>query len=176
MPLSSYPKHLPPIKLAVISDLHGGGVVHLEQIAKVVERTNELRPDVILFVGDAVDGPRSLLEDLMKPLKFLQSKYGTYFVTGNHEYFYGDAMEWIDLFNNSYGMNVLDNKVVHINNVCIVGLNDISSNRSGITNHSFRLETLLECNSNTPIILMHHNPIIADRIVLKKFLKHVKFI
>lgn len=83
-------------------------------------------------LGDAVDLPRTKPgESIMEPLKYLQSKHGTYFVTGNHEYYYGSALEWIDLFK-SYGIKTLANQVTHINEkVCLAGLNDISSENSG---------------------------------------------
>uniref|UniRef100_A0A914EJN2 Calcineurin-like phosphoesterase domain-containing protein n=1 Tax=Acrobeloides nanus TaxID=290746 RepID=A0A914EJN2_9BILA len=91
-------------------DLHGGGSVYKDQIAKVVDITNSLNPDVILIVGDAVDAPRALIESRMDPLKCLHARIGTFFTTGNHEYYYGSALEWFDHFKNSYGITILDNK------------------------------------------------------------------
>lgn len=84
--------------------------VYREQIAKVVDATNALNPDAVLIVGDAIDAPRSLIEERMEPLKYLQSKRGTYFTTGNHEYYYGNMREWMELFEKEYGIQVLENK------------------------------------------------------------------
>lgn len=75
----------------------------------VVDRTNSLNPDAVLIVGDAIDAPRKLIEHRMEPLKYLRSKYGTYFSTGNHEYYYGNVREWIDLFK-EYEITVLENR------------------------------------------------------------------
>lgn len=61
-------------------------------------------------MGDAVDAPRDLIESRMEPLKFLRSRFGTFFTTGNHEYYYGSVLEWLDLFKNRYGIRILDNK------------------------------------------------------------------
>lgn len=43
-------------------------------------------------------------------LRFLKSK--TFYVSGNHEYYYGNALEWFDLFQ-QYGFEVLNNRFAY---------------------------------------------------------------
>ena len=59
--------------------------------------------------GDVVDAPRSLIEDRIESLQHLRSRLGTFYVTGNHEYYYGNVGEWFELFD-LYGIKVLKNK------------------------------------------------------------------
>lgn len=42
---------------------------------------------------------------------------GTYLVTGNHEYYFGNAIEWLDYFK-SIKINVLDNRfLIYLNKI-----------------------------------------------------------
>lgn len=83
--LKDFPTSPLPLRLAVLTDLHGGASVYREQIARVVDATNALEADAILIIGDAIDAPRALIEDRMEPLRHLRARIGTFFVTGNHE-------------------------------------------------------------------------------------------
>ncbi|KAI1715502.1 calcineurin-like phosphoesterase domain-containing protein [Ditylenchus destructor] len=152
------------LRMAMLSDLHGGAVVYREQIAKVVDTVNSLEVDAVLIVGDAIDAPRDLIEDRMEPLRHLRSRFGTFFVTGNHEYYYGNAEEWIHLFR-SYGINVLLNEKVDLEGICLVGLNDPSSKKSGISNHSMDISVISQCPQDRPSVVLVHNPAAADKIV-----------
>src|SRR6185369_256654 len=60
----------------------------------IVERVNALEPDVVAVTGDLVDGSVAELAAHVAPLAQLQSRHGTFFVTGNHEYYSG-ANAWI---------------------------------------------------------------------------------
>uniref|UniRef100_A0A914E847 Calcineurin-like phosphoesterase domain-containing protein n=1 Tax=Acrobeloides nanus TaxID=290746 RepID=A0A914E847_9BILA len=101
----------------------------------------------------------------MDPLKFLHARIGTFFTTGNHEYYYGSALEWFDHFNNSYGITILDNKIFQLNHICFVGLNDLKSKNSGIYDHTLDLSAISKCKPNSSIIVMAHNPVMADDII-----------
>lgn len=129
----------------ILTDLHAGASVYGKQISKVVELVNELDADAIFLIGDIIDAPRSLIETRVESLRHLQSHLGTFYVTGNHEYYYGNVEDWLALFR-SYGITVLNNKyavirlnkilflilsAVNLNGHCIVGLNDVYSDKSG---------------------------------------------
>jgi len=145
------------IKVAVVTDLHIGQTVHKEQIKKIVDLVNLLDADAVFLIGDIVDAPISLIEARTEPLKYIRSNYGTYYVTGNHEYYYGDVEKWIELFK-SYGIRCLLNERTEIKGHCIVGLNDISSDKSGIANHSMNVSVIEDCPNDRPTIVLAHNP------------------
>lgn len=108
--LPGLPSELDGYRIAVISDLHLGPVIGQEFLRGVVERANALHPDAVAVVGDVVDGPVGLLEQDVAPLAGLLSRDGTFFVTGNHE-FYSGVRPWITHVR-SLGLHVLDNKRV----------------------------------------------------------------
>jgi uncharacterized protein len=82
-------------RIAVVSDIHLGplsGRAHTERIVRMI---NETSPDLVAIVGDLVDGTVEELGSAAEPLRDLDSREGTFFVTGNHEYFVEDTQGWL---------------------------------------------------------------------------------
>jgi predicted MPP superfamily phosphohydrolase len=83
-------------RIAVVSDIHLGplrGRGHTERIVRMI---NETSPDLVAIVGDLVDGTVDELGAAAEPLRDLVSREGTFFVTGNHEYFVPEPLAWLD--------------------------------------------------------------------------------
>jgi len=83
-------------RIAHLSDLHvgsyGTGTAFLE---KVVQRTNEEHPDVVLFTGDIVNVDPSELQPFTSVLSRFTASDGVISVLGNHDYcLYGDPSRW----------------------------------------------------------------------------------
>ena len=91
-----------------ISDIHVGATIKRGFVTAIVDKVNELQPDMVAVTGDVVDGSVAQLSTHTQPLAELKSRHGTYFVTGNHEYYSG-ATAWIDEFRR-LGMTVLNNE------------------------------------------------------------------
>ncbi|MEU1386762.1 MULTISPECIES: metallophosphoesterase, partial [unclassified Nonomuraea] len=123
------------LRFAVVSDIHLGpltGVGHTERIVRMI---NGLRPDVVAIVGDLVDGSVAQLGALAKPLKSLESRYGAYFVTGNHEYYTQNGpQEWIEELD-QLGVRSLRNERVEISHqgavLDLAGVNDLNGEAVG---------------------------------------------
>ncbi|MGZ5377346.1 MAG: metallophosphoesterase, partial [Mycobacterium sp.] len=82
-------------RIAVVSDIHLGplaGRAHAEQIVSTI---NAAEPDLVAIVGDLVDGTVEELGAAAAPLRDLSAPEGTFFVTGNHEYFVDDTAAWL---------------------------------------------------------------------------------
>ena len=73
------------------------GVLTAEQnlVNRIDERVNRLGADMVAITGDVVDGSVRDLAQHTEPLARLESRHGTYVVTGNHEYYSG-VHAWID--------------------------------------------------------------------------------
>lgn len=84
---------LPPerdgFNLVAISDLHLGTLKGERWLTKLIGRVNDLKPDLVVIVGDLVDGNVRHVETLIPTLKQLRSPLGVWTVTGNHEYYAG---------------------------------------------------------------------------------------
>ena len=81
--------------VALVSDLHLGCVMRRDFCRSVVDLVNAQQPDLVLLVGDLTDG-RWPARRGPAPLSELRSTEGTFFVTGNHE-FYFDPDGWLDV-------------------------------------------------------------------------------
>ncbi|TDJ08025.1 MAG: metallophosphoesterase [Deltaproteobacteria bacterium] len=82
-------------KIAQISDLHVGPIILKPDVQEVVKKVNALNPDIIMVTGDLGDGRIIDLRKHLEPLADLKSPHGTFFVTGNHEY-YWNVTDWIN--------------------------------------------------------------------------------
>jgi uncharacterized protein len=94
VPIAGLPAALHGFTLAQISDVHVGPTIKRGFLQRVVNKVNTLGADVVAITGDLVDGKVAELAAHVAPLAGLQSRHGTFFVTGNHEYYSG-AHAWI---------------------------------------------------------------------------------
>lgn len=112
VPIANLPAALQGFRLAQISDIHLGPTIKRPYLQRIVERVNSLDADLVAITGDLVDGSVIELRDHVLPLSALTSTHGTFFVTGNHEYYSG-VHGWIDALR-GLGIRVLMNEHVLI--------------------------------------------------------------
>ena len=94
VPIKGLPEALHGFTLAQISDIQVGPTIKHAFLQRIVAKVNTLGADVVAITGDLVDGRVGELAGHVAPLAGLRSRHGTYFVTGNHEYYSG-AHAWI---------------------------------------------------------------------------------
>jgi predicted MPP superfamily phosphohydrolase len=94
VPIAGLPHALDGYTIAQITDIHVGPTIKRAYLNAIVNRVNALKPDAIAITGDLVDGSVRRLSLHTEPLKRLKARDGTFFVTGNHEYYSG-VLEWI---------------------------------------------------------------------------------
>lgn len=93
--LPKWPKDQPPLKVALLSDLHVGSPWWtLERTERLVQEVNALSPDVILLAGDYTIngvkfGTHVDIEPIAKVLSGFRAEHGVIAVLGNHD-FYND--------------------------------------------------------------------------------------
>jgi uncharacterized protein len=94
VPLPGLPAALHGFTIAQLSDIHVGPTIKARYVQGIVDAVNALSADAVAITGDLVDGRVQDLAADVAPLAALRSRHGTYFVTGNHEYYSG-ADEWV---------------------------------------------------------------------------------
>ena len=128
VPIAGLPVELEGFTIAQISDLHVGPTIKHNYVNAVVDAVNALQADLIAVTGDIVDGRVLDLSRHTQPLSRLSARHGSFFVTGNHEYYSGVA-EWITEFER-LGMTVLLNRHVVLDHddaqLLIAGVTDFS--------------------------------------------------
>ncbi len=114
------------LRIVQVSDVHIGDVLGRPFLEDMVQRCNALKPDLVTVTGDLVDGPVERLGPAISALQRLRSRWGTYFITGNHEYYSGDV-EWCAALERM-GLAVLRNRMVTLRDgdarLDLVGVDD----------------------------------------------------
>ena len=131
VPLKDLPPALEGFLIAQVSDLHVGPTIKRPMIQRVVDTINALDVDMVAITGDLVDGSVYELARHVAPLAALRSRQGTFFVTGNHEYYSG-ALPWVKYLG-TLGIKVLMNEHVillhHRAPLVIAGVADFSAHQ-----------------------------------------------
>lgn len=161
VPLNNLPAGFDGFKIVQISDLHVGPTIGYEYTHNVVNIANELKPDLIALTGDFVDGTVEDLIGDLAPIGQLRATHGSFFVTGNHEY-YWDASAWMAAFR-KLGTDVLANEhrlIKHNGDeIVLAGVTDYSMRGRGDTVHaSDPVKALEGAPSDLVKILLAHQP------------------
>jgi predicted MPP superfamily phosphohydrolase len=101
------------VKMVVLSDIHVSGLIKSKRMKSLVQKVNQIRPDLILITGDLVDGSVQQLKNEVEPLKKLISAHGVLYITGNHEYYSG-ARRWKEYLASEFGWKVLSNESIKL--------------------------------------------------------------
>ncbi|CAM5497803.1 hypothetical protein SAFG77S_05650 [Streptomyces afghaniensis] len=129
VPLAKLPRAAHGYRIAVVSDVHLGPVLGRGFAQKVVDTINATQPDLIAVVGDLVDGSVKDLGPAAAPLAQLKARHGSYFVTGNHEYFSG-AEQWVEEVRR-LGLTPLENARREMPYFDLAGVNDVTGEDEG---------------------------------------------
>ena len=158
--LKGLPRGLDGFTVVQITDLHLGTTRGRAFMQEVVDRVNALRPDVVAVTGDLVDGSVSDLRSDVAPLGQLRSVHGTFFVTGNHEYYSG-ADAWIAELRR-IGVRVLRNERVELRRggdaLDLAGVDDHEAGRL-LPHHGEDVDRALRGRDPVrPVVLLAHQP------------------
>jgi predicted MPP superfamily phosphohydrolase len=168
VPIANLPVALQGFQIAQISDIHLGPTIKGSYLQRIVDRVNSLDADMVAITGDLVDGTVAELSDDVLPLKALTSTHGTFFVTGNHEYYSG-VHGWIDALR-ALGVRVLMNEhvLIHHNHdkqdpeqalVAVAGVTDFSAHHFDETHRSNPTLAMTDVPSETVFrLLLAHQP------------------
>ncbi len=129
VPVVDLPSALHGFTMAQISDVHVGPTIKRPYLEAIVEAVNALGADLVAVTGDLVDGSVRDLAEHVAPLAGLRSREGTFFVTGNHEYYSG-AAAWVAELRR-IGVTALMNEHVVVRrgeaSIVIAGVTDYSA-------------------------------------------------
>lgn len=160
VPLPRLARALDGFRVVQLSDLHIGPTLAPDFVDRIVERVNALEPDLVVITGDLVDGSVDHLGGYVERLRHLRSGHGTFFVTGNHEYYAG-AEEWVT-FLRQMGIRVLDNERVSIetgeNAFDLAGVHDYAGSQLDARFAPDFEKALGGRDPNREVILLAHQP------------------
>jgi hypothetical protein len=146
--------------IAQISDVHVGPTIKRNYVQAIVDRVNGLGVDLVAITGDLVDGSVHDLGSHTAPLAGLASRHGTYFVTGNHEYYSG-AGAWIHELRR-LGARVLLNEHVVLSHdgaaLTVAGVTDYSAHYFDPSQRSDPGRALAGSPAGALKVLLAHQP------------------
>ena len=159
--LPGLPPPLQGFTIVQISDVHVGPTIRARYVEGIVEAVNRLKPDVVAITGDLVDGSVPELGAQVAPLARLVSKHGSYFVTGNHEYYSGVEPWLVEL--RRLGVRVLHNEHVVIERegakLVLAGVPDYSAGHFDEAHRSDAQAALAGAPADAAVkVLLAHQP------------------
>lgn len=168
----AWPATMPPLKVAVIADLHAGAPhIDVAKLDDVVAAANEMQPDVVFLLGDYVIqgvlfGSFVSPETVGQRLSRLRAKHGVYAVLGNHDWWLDGPRVTRALQAN--GMTVLENQAVSLavpgGRIWIAGIADDTTRSPEV------VRTVAPLSVGDPILLITHDPAVfedvTDRVML----------
>lgn len=175
-----------PLRIAAIADLHvGEPFVTLKRVERIVARTNALKRDLIVLLGDYAAGhpfiTRPLLiADVAPILARLSAPQGVFAILGNHDWWDDRSAQRRGGGPNLYaealtanGIPVLSNAAIRLDGFWLAGLEDqlaILGGDRGLIGLDDLPGTLAQITDDAPTILLAHEPDIfpkvPDRIAL----------
>ncbi len=169
VPLAGLPPERDGLVLVALSDLHLGTLIGERWLKRLVGRVEELHPDLLLVVGDLVDGNVGHVESLLPNLKRLRAPLGVWAVTGNHE-FYAGLERSVALFEQA-GFSVLRDRWSQVvPGLVLAGVDDLTA-RGQFGQNGRPVEKALAGRPAGATILLSHSPLevskaSADRVGL----------
>ncbi|MCO1600528.1 metallophosphoesterase [Desulfosporosinus nitroreducens] len=151
---------LEQLRVVMVSDIHLGTIVHNDQLTKLVNQVNGLKPDLILFAGDVFDEDieSKNKQQISDTFRMLRASYGAFAVLGNHEYIGGNADEAIKYLGEA-GVKVLRDTSQEIaGSFYLIGRDDLSGARFNGTKRQDLATIMQGVNHSLPILLMDHQP------------------
>jgi predicted MPP superfamily phosphohydrolase len=154
------------LRIAAVSDIHLGSIIRKRSIKKLSAMLQKSNPDLVLLLGDIVDGEIGpvLRGDLLKYFTCPKCNDGLLAITGNHE-FIGNAGITIPYIEKN-GIRILKDEIVTLDGgVQIIGRIDRDGFRFTGKQRLALDDLMKNIDKNKPIILLDHQPIKLDEAV-----------
>ncbi len=161
MPLRRLPRGFEGMRLVHLSDLHASAIVPMDYLRDVMDRVNQLEPDVVVVTGDLITHGAKHIPSAADVLAMLNCD--TFVTLGNHDYGTahpdgGDTRTMRRLTGalSAHGIRVLSNESVTIERgggrLHLVGLDDIWARRFDPE------KAFADVPDDEPAIALSHNP------------------
>lgn len=153
IPLKKLPANAQNFIIVLWSDIHLGDLVSPNWFRDTVLLTNKLKPDLVLITGDMIDN--GFEKTYIETLKQINTKFGIFAVTGNHEYYFNKLNKFLEIAEEA-GIRVLRNNLVTLaNGIQIAGINDAIAPEFNDLKPSIP-ETVKNSNPQKLLIMLSH--------------------
>ncbi len=155
IPMKNLPVERSGFTIVQLSDLHIDQTWSLDWFHKVVDMSNNLKPDLVVITGDFFDGRFRDGDKTTKLLKRLESKFGTLAVLGNHEYYVG-IYGSLKILNDA-GLKVLRNESIRVDGFLeVAGVDDETRGRQ--QGGPSLAAAFKKVDEKLPVLFLSHRP------------------
>lgn len=149
-----------PLRIALIADAHLGITLDGDEFAEQMKRLDDLNVDAVMIAGDFVDDDsnRADMEKACAALGNIKTKYGVFYVYGNHDMGYFDGSRDFSVEDLAHELDkngvtiLIEDKIIMNDKVCIIGRDDAYHERMPIA------EFMKNTESSTYSIVLDHQP------------------
>lgn len=161
------PESFHGFKIVQFSDLHYLTTIKEKEVEKIVNKINQLKPDIVVFTGDLVDSQKTPtakeLTSLTENLNKIEATTGLYAIKGNHDYdtdYFNRVFQEtkFKILNNSYELIYYKGNIP----ILLTGVGSILENDCDI-DLAFSYSEM----DNLYTISLLHEPDIIDNILYK---------
>jgi len=166
IPVGKHAGMLKSLRIVAFSDVHLGTIIEKRHLKDIVNKVNDLNPDIILIPGDIIDEDIApvIHSNVGELLIKLKAKYGVFAVTGNHEYIGGvnKAKKYLT----EHNIQLLNDTAMFIDNsFYVVGREDLTKRQFSGFKRKELAEIMEGVDLNYPVILLDHQPIGLNQAV-----------
>lgn len=161
------------LKIIHLTDIHYGSTINEKELNNIVDKVNEIKPDIVVITGDLIDERLSYDKDtIINCLSKIEAKLGKFAVSGNHDI----PLDDYNYIVKESGFTSLDNKYELIysksNEPIIISGIGYSDEDIGIKTEQFdKYISELKTDDIKPSysILLVHEPDTVDNLDLNKY-------
>lgn len=158
IPVKNLPPALEGFTIVQLTDMHLRPYTQVEHIQRAVEKTNALKPDLVVLTGDYVWHDEEDILDLVPVLAGLNAHHGIFAVMGNHDIKTDPVL--IEETFVKHGIPVLRNDALDLQHgsgvLHLAGIDDGWLGQPDINT------TLGKLRGNKPVVLLAHEPDMID--------------
>ncbi|MFY4766344.1 metallophosphoesterase [Campylobacter sp. GB48] len=143
------------LNIALLSDVHLGKNLGEDFLKTLIDEVNALNADIVIIAGDLIDADIASMS-YINLLENFKSKYGTYFVYGNHEY-YNDINAISKKLKTLKNFKVLEDESIDFGDFTLSGALDLAAKHLGFKESNIeKIKT--QINQEKVNILITHQP------------------
>ena len=171
LPVRDLPAALDGVRVAHLTDFHGGEHLPPHYLSEVVDRTLAHHPDLIALTGDFVHKGYQHVEDVAKSLGRLRAPLGVFAVLGNHDFSVRNALgvrrhrglhQAVAVALAGRGIRVLRNESVVVRHrgepFQVAGIDDLWSGECDPA------AALAGLSAAVPRLVLAHNPLTVEQL------------
>jgi len=146
------------VRIVQISDVHLGLIIGEERIKRIVNAIQTAKPDILVSTGDLVDVQLDNIDGLAGLFHEVDTQYGKFAVTGNHEFYVG--LERSLEFTRKAGFKILREEAAIIPGIItIAGVDDEAVRGWHKGENKSEQDLCLHIDNSQYTVLLKHRPV-----------------